>query len=279
MVPESMAHRGWLEQARINFGDLFQSIGNLVKTPNKPIMDKVADMDPHLIEDICSISCPNALTRPVKELEWITLYEVIEYKVKNKDPIILMIILITVPFLIYKIMKSAAYLLSAKNTKDFDTTNIELNTEVTGDEVSTKPSHHFPAEQRALLQFQRNKSEPIVFRYGFNFEDNSSDMELPDQSTEEVIRGSLNGTRTPSPMPSPPLPSNTFKDDDLRNMHSNILKLTETPQKFKDTSIVESTASKLPGGMLIPLSISPSKPTINTTQVSSEQANAEPFKF
>ncbi|CDO92201.1 unnamed protein product [Kluyveromyces dobzhanskii CBS 2104] len=282
MVRGDVLHSGWIEQAKINFSELFQSICDFARTPNTSSFKQTVDTNqvkPHLIESIHSTSCHDLRKEYVEDTSWLTVYHILKYKAETKDPILLWIILTTALVVIYKVLKwhtSTKYITNLEEIKHIAT---EPNAELVEEEFVTRPLVHFPAEQRALLQFQRNKSEPIVFRYGFNFDENKSDFGLPDESTDELIRNSLSNTRTPSPLPSHSLSPRLFKETDVQDIHSNILKFTETPQKTKQLSILNSARSKISANLQLPLSISPAKPTVNTTKLSSEQASAEPFKF
>lgn len=294
MMGEANSTRiSWVDQLQINFDELFESFVGLIKTPNEKIVEQIPDIDPRLINAICTTSCGSIGAISPENINWSTIIEVLLLKTKVMDPVMMVVLFLFASLLLYEGYRILKWVFRwvtglAKTIPEpfIPETPVSVCETLSDTESipALKPPVHFPEEQRALLQFQRKSLEPTVFRYGFDYANSIPNIYLPDESTEELVRSSLGESHSPSPCPSPsPLPRHTLNKDECKNTKKLNFKSpkSESTNSFTNSSFSGKATppAKLSMNLPFQLAMSPSKASVQTTEVSNEQAKAEPFQF
>lgn len=228
------------------------------------------ELNPDMVTYLCSTYCQ----KDEENLNWAVVMKFLLSKIRSSKFVIPVVALSLILLLLGILIK-----LDKKSTK-YEPTS-PSSEEVIEEKEFGRERTHFPAAQRALLQFQKNRSDPIVFKYSYDlnefddidtnghicheFKDNSQDLNCQDVEFESL------------PSASP-----------IQKRSNDVINIT-TPTKSPSGKTVGNKAVCTPRKSAqnlpillnphLPLSVSPIKTSIQTTKLSSEQANAEPFKF
>ena len=180
----------------------------------------------------------------------------------------------------------------------FRDTNSTQSCTSSSNEIIEPKQLQYPAEQRALLQFQRNKSDPMIFRYSYDIGDTINETELTEDSDSELIGISLNDSGSLSPLPSPSPPSRIFSRDHSNHNYDRCQhavksnkQMKNAPRKLSQGTILKEQLPKVETPTLkedmnhskqtepFAFTLSPAKSSTQTTKLSITQVNGEPFQF
>lgn len=247
--------------------------------------------EPQMEKVVYRCVCPQK-----QQIDWQDVFEFVGTELLRLDPQWVVMFVSISLLLLHKAFGALRNIKDTNEVVECHTQTVDIDYEETFHSIP-----HYEPGQRALLQFQRNKSEPIVFKYSYNEENEIEEEEeeegedISEHTVEQIIRRHLRrGGSEP-----PGTPTHRSVDVTKSNQLSEAEDGTFVFKNESSVSIRTSSASVSPTGTLgdrqdlsmtlgrkpskssitLHFQPSPPKPTKLNIGVTQEQVYSQPFTY
>lgn len=232
-----------------------------------------------LMEPVCQCSCP-----PL-QVSWYDVFQFLGKEFSEVDPQWAIIAASLLVMLAHRLRRNFKPVMQNNSTS----TETDLSDSCLDESNSNSDFTQYELRQRALLQFQKNKSEPINFKYGYKDNDDLDDSDIDEKSIAEIIRRYSLRNPSPSVRASSEDPTDrtldTMDQDNTTLSHASKLasksdRVSGTSVFSRDEDISCKVVSKSSNSSLT-IHFQPSypKPKLMKAELNQEQVYSEPFIY